>query len=75
MPSIQNIKFKDFENFILKQGCVFSRAKGDHFVYNKPGLLRPIVVPKYKILPEFIVTNNLRLLSKTKKDLLEFLND
>jgi len=29
-------------------------------VYVKPGILRPIVIPKYAAMPIFIIKNNLR---------------
>ena len=75
MPKLQNLKFKEFEKFLFAEGCVFVRSKGDHFIYQKYDLDRPIVLPKYKTIPEFIISNNLRLLNKTKKDLLDFLSE
>lgn len=74
MPKIQNLKFKDFERFLISEGCVFIRSKGDHFIYQKVGLNRPIVLPKYTIIPEFIISNNLRILGKTKQELISFLS-
>lgn len=74
MPKLQNLKFKEFEKFIFAEGCTFVRSKGDHFIYQREGLDRPIVLPKYKTIPEFIISNNLRILGKTKQDILDFLN-
>jgi predicted RNA binding protein YcfA (HicA-like mRNA interferase family) len=74
MPRITNVKFKDLERFILKEGCTLDRVKGDHFIYKKENIARPLVIPNYKTLPEFIVINNLKILGKSKKDLLDFLN-
>jgi predicted RNA binding protein YcfA (HicA-like mRNA interferase family) len=38
--------------------CV--RTEGDHVVLTKPGIIRPVVIPKYAAVPVFIVKNNLR---------------
>jgi predicted RNA binding protein YcfA (HicA-like mRNA interferase family) len=38
--------------------CV--RIEGDHFVYIKEGITRPVVIPDCKELPVFIIKNNLR---------------
>jgi len=29
-------------------------------IYTKSGILRPVVIPKYKNIPVFIIKNNLR---------------
>jgi predicted RNA binding protein YcfA (HicA-like mRNA interferase family) len=36
------------------------RQEGDHLVYTKAGVLRPVVIPKYSSVPVFIIKNNLR---------------
>lgn len=36
------------------------RQMGDHLIYAKPGVKRPIVVPIYENIPVFIIKNNLR---------------
>lgn len=36
------------------------RQEGDHRVYTKPGISRPIVIPCYRAVPVFIILNNLR---------------
>ena len=38
--------------------CV--RIEGDHYVYTKDGVLRPIVIPDWREIPVFIIKNNLR---------------
>jgi len=38
------------------------RQKGDHRIYHKPGLIRPLVIPAERSLPTFIIRNNLRVL-------------
>ncbi len=71
MPKIKSIHWKEFEKFLLYIGCEFVREKGDHRIYWKEGIKRPIIVPRYNPLPSFIILNNLRVLNITKEKYLE----
>ena len=62
MPRITPISWKKFEKFLLFVGCVFERARGDHRVYARADLKRPVVIPRDGALPVFIIRNNLRIL-------------
>lgn len=73
MPELSPIKWKKFEKFLLYIGCVFKRQKGDHRIYWRKDLKRPIVLPMYDNLPKFIILNNLRTLGITVKEYLEIL--
>ncbi|OQA82485.1 MAG: YcfA-like protein [Microgenomates group bacterium ADurb.Bin238] len=73
MPSITPIHWKKFEKFLIYVGCEFKRQKGDHRVYWRSGLIRPIILPTYKSLPVFIIRNNLRTLGIDHNDYLEIL--
>jgi len=35
-------------------------TKGDHMIFMKKGFIRPVVIPRYKTMPTFIIKNNLR---------------
>lgn len=63
MPSLKPIHWKKFEKFLVRVGCRFEREKGDHRIYWKKGLSRPIVIPRDSELPIFIIRNNLRILN------------
>jgi predicted RNA binding protein YcfA (HicA-like mRNA interferase family) len=54
-------------------GCHFEREKGDHRIYWRNDLRRPIVIPRDKELPIFIIRNNLRILGITPEEYLEIL--
>ena len=41
-------------------GFVVVRQEGDHLVLTKVGTRRPVVIPQYRAVPEFIIRNNLR---------------
>jgi predicted RNA binding protein YcfA (HicA-like mRNA interferase family) len=38
--------------------CV--RIEGDHYVYTKDGVARPVVIPDWREVPVFVIKNNLR---------------
>jgi predicted RNA binding protein YcfA (HicA-like mRNA interferase family) len=42
------------------EGFTFVREKGDHMIFTKPGILRPLVVPRYDAVSVFIIKNLLR---------------
>ena len=73
MPSIQSIHWKSFEKFLLKVGCEFKREKGDHRIYWKDGIKRPIVIPRDNSLPAFIILNNLRTLDIPREEYLKII--
>lgn len=74
MPRLTPIHYKKFEAFWVRVGCRFvRRGKGDHLVYKKEGLVRPIIFPAEKDLPIFIIRNNLRTLGISPEKYLEVL--
>ncbi len=62
MPRLPSISWKKFEKFLLFVGCKFVREKGDHRIYWRIGMTRPVVVPRDSALPVFIIRNNIRVL-------------
>jgi predicted RNA binding protein YcfA (HicA-like mRNA interferase family) len=73
MGSLKPIHWKKFEKFLFFAGCHFEREKGDHRIYWKDGISRPIVIPRCEELPIFIIRNNLRVLNIDSKRYLEIL--
>lgn len=73
MPRITAIPWKKFEKFLFFVGCKFIREKGDHRIYTRDGLLRPVVVPRETALPVFIIRNNLRVLGISPEEYLAIL--
>src|SRR4029078_11169368 len=73
MPHLAPIHYREFEKFLLYVGCIYKRQSGDHRVYWRSGLNRPIIVPTYKALPIFVIRNNLRLLSISVEEYLTIL--
>ena len=62
MSRIVPIHWRRFEKFLVFVGCHFKREKGDHRIYWREDLKRPVVIPKDTSIPVFIVRNNLRIL-------------
>lgn len=60
MPRLTPIHYRKLIKIFEKIGFIHVRTEGDHLVYQKTGLLRPIVIPKYKEIPEFIILKNLK---------------
>ncbi|OHA89115.1 MAG: hypothetical protein A3C70_02245 [Candidatus Zambryskibacteria bacterium RIFCSPHIGHO2_02_FULL_43_14] len=73
MPKIPSISSKKFCKFLLSIGCVVARIEGDHYIFTKRDLERPIVVPISKQLPVFIILNNLKTLKISREEFLRLL--
>jgi hypothetical protein len=48
--------------------------RGHHFVYVKPGVARPVVIPDWDEVPVFIIKNNLRTAGISRDEYFEFLS-
>ncbi|OHA24301.1 MAG: hypothetical protein A3B11_02375 [Candidatus Taylorbacteria bacterium RIFCSPLOWO2_01_FULL_44_26] len=68
---LARIHWKKFEKFLLSVGCEFVSEEGDHRKYHKPGILRSVIIPREKDLPQFIILNNLRTLGISRKEYLK----
>lgn len=73
MAGIVPVHWRNFEKFLTFIGCLLIRERGDHRIYNRQGLKRPIVIPKDTAIPVFIIRNNLRLLSISPVEYLEII--
>ena len=60
MPSIRPVEYLTLVAVFQKDGFVFERQAGDHLIYTKPGVKRPLVIPMYRAVPVFIIKNLLR---------------
>ncbi len=60
MPRITPIPASKLRKVIEKAGFRCVRTEGDHFVYVKDGVARPVVIPDWEEVPVFIIKNNLR---------------
>lgn len=60
MPKLSPVSYRILVCIFELDGFVRVREEGDHMIFTKPGVLRPIVIPKYKHVPVFIIKNNMR---------------
>lgn len=60
MSKIKPIHYKKLVLFFEKNGFIYDRTEGDHLIFIKKGVLRPIVIPMYSEIPIFIILNNLK---------------
>lgn len=74
MSGLTPTDWKNFEKFLSFVGCTFVREKGDHRIWNRAGLRRPIVFPKIQSIPIFIIRNNLRVLGISVAEYLDILS-
>ncbi len=73
MGTIDTVKNKTFRKFLESQGLTLVRTKGDHVVYSKPNLPRPIIFRANGEIPLLHIYTNLRTLNISKKEFLKFL--
>jgi len=60
MPKILPIPAKKLMRVFERAGFSCVRIEGDHYVYTKDGVARPVVIPDWREIPVFIIKNNLR---------------
>jgi predicted RNA binding protein YcfA (HicA-like mRNA interferase family) len=60
MPKLSPVSYKRLAAVFEADGFVCVRVEGDHLVFTKPGVIRPVVIPRYAAVPVFVIKNNLR---------------
>jgi predicted RNA binding protein YcfA (HicA-like mRNA interferase family) len=60
MPQIAPISYKKLCKIFELEGFRLLREKGDHLIYVKKGVSRPLVFPKHDNIPVFIIKDNLK---------------
>lgn len=75
MPRLAPIKRKKFEKFLKYIGCYLKRTEGDHFIYDREGLERPVVITADREVPVFALRNNLRTLKLSPEEYLEIIKN
>jgi predicted RNA binding protein YcfA (HicA-like mRNA interferase family) len=73
MPKITPVPYQTLVRVFEKDGFQLQRTRGDHLVYTKPGISRPLVIPMYDQVPVFIIRNNLRSARMSRERYFELL--
>ena len=68
-PTHYQVQVKIFE----MAGCVYARTKGDHVIYHYPGAIKPVIIPKYKEVPTFVIKSNMRIIEMSREKYFELL--
>ena len=68
-PTHYQVQVKIFE----MAGCVYVRTKRDHLIYLYSGAVRPVIIPKYKEVPTFVIKNNMRVIGMSREEYLKLL--
>jgi predicted RNA binding protein YcfA (HicA-like mRNA interferase family) len=73
MPRITPIHYRKILRVLEHESFILARERGDHMVFTKAGVARPIVVPRYDPLPVFILKNVLRTAGISRERYFELL--
>ncbi len=60
MSKFSPVSYQQLVKVFEAAGFACIRTTGDHMVFAKRGVKRPVVIPKYAAVPVFIIKNNLR---------------
>jgi predicted RNA binding protein YcfA (HicA-like mRNA interferase family) len=75
MPKFSPVSHKTLCRVLEADGFRLIRQEGDHLIYTKAGVLRPVVIPKYSSVPVFIIKNNLRTAGISRERYFELLKE
>lgn len=67
------VDWRQLRRLCENEGCSFDRQKGDHYIMTKPGLSRPVVIPRKKNLKEDVVLGIGRTLGLNRRQIIEML--
>jgi predicted RNA binding protein YcfA (HicA-like mRNA interferase family) len=73
MSRIVPVHYWEIVRILEAEGFTFARERGDHMMFSKPGIERPIVVPRYNPVPVYIIKNVLRTARISRERYLELL--
>ena len=68
MPRLTPVRYEKLKKVFEKSGFVLDRTEGDHLVYMKTEVKRPVVIPMYRAVPVFIINNNLKTAGITRAE-------
>lgn len=73
MTRITPIDWRKLAEIFELDGWVFERERGDHRVYVKAGVARPLVIPRYAEIGLDIIQSNMRTANMSRQRYLELL--
>ncbi|MCP5118454.1 MAG: hypothetical protein GY953_47185 [bacterium] len=73
MPALKPVPYRILVRVFERAGFTKARETASHLVYTKPRVIRPIVIPKYRSIPVFIIRNNMRAAGMSREQYFELL--
>jgi len=73
MPAIKPTDYQIQVKIFEAAGCTYVRTHGDHLVYHCPGAIRPVIIPKYKEIPVFVIQNNMKIIGMSRETYFQLL--
>ncbi len=73
MAALRPVHFQKLAKVFEMDGFVFSQQAGDHLIYTKAGIKRPLVIPMYRPVPVFVIMNLLRTARITRERFFDLL--
>lgn len=73
MPKIAAVHYRKIVRMFERKGFVFDRQEGDHLIYVRDDIKRPVVIPMYRSVPVFIILNNLKTAGISREEYLRLL--
>lgn len=74
MPRLTSIHWKKLDCIFKKAGFVFIRKTGSHRVYEKDGVIRPIIIPTYHDVDRDIIHSIMRTAEMTREQYFDYLS-
>ena len=75
MPALRPVPYTTLARIFERDGFTFRRQRGDHLIYTKPNVKRPLVIPAYQEVPVFIIKNLLRTAGMSRERYFDLLQD
>lgn len=73
MAALRPVHYQRLIGVFEQEGFRFDRQEGDHLIYVKAGVRRPLVIPTYRTVPIFIIKNLLRTSGMSRERYFELL--
>lgn len=74
MPRLAPTDWQTQVKIFEKDGFTIDRTKGDHIAMTKPGILRPVIIPKYSEIGRDIIKSNMKTAGMSRDRYFELLS-
>ena len=74
MPKLTPTNWRVQVKIFKLDGFTISRTKDPHIVMTKPGVLRPVIIPKYSEVGKDIIKANMRTANMSRERYFELLS-